>query len=147
MEKQITEIIRDCFGKYGDTDVEKVDVDSLMSITGFVRPDKAKMAFEDIVEHIGKLPKQFLDPDAGWTFMNLPFLANETGLVGNRWGDYHDAIGLIILCSHYGIVQDNLKALGFKDEALIDTPGNASYFAFNIEKLFLDVVRHNLGLA
>ncbi|MBE0438087.1 MAG: hypothetical protein IBX56_20090 [Methylomicrobium sp.] len=147
MEKQITEIIRDCFGQYGDTNVEKVKADSLMDLVGFVIPEKANAAFEDVLKHVKKLPKQFLDPDRGWTFLNLPFLANGEGLCGKRWGNGNDCVGLIILCSYYGIIQDNLKALDFKSESLASAPGGASYFAFNTEPRFLDAVRRNLGLS
>lgn len=147
MNNNITAKIINCLGMPEDgPGTVLVEFDSLMPIKGYIIEERAKALFEEVVAHVKRLPKPFLDPEGGWTFLNLPFYDNGHGMPGQQWGEQNDAALLCIICAYYGIVQDNLKALGFKDDVLKDTPGGVSYIAFNIEDDYLNLVRRHLGL-
>jgi hypothetical protein len=143
---RIQEVMLDCLANDGDEGAILVELDSLMNLKGWFYEDRLKANFERIVEHVRLLPKPFLDPEGGWTFINLPFYANESGLPGKQWGGQRDGGLLLLICSYYGICQDPLHTLGFKAKSLSDIPGGASYFSFNIEDEFLNMVRDGLGL-
>jgi len=129
---------------------EHVKVESLMSIEGYIWPERAKEIFEDVVELVKHLPTPFLDNgsgQAGWTFLNIPTLANEHGDIGEQWGEQSHAGALVLICSYYGIVQDPLHTLNFKADNLKDLPGGVSYFSFNVQPQFLDMVRRSMNIS
>lgn len=144
----ISRLLRDMMGMPKEFGVTLVKLESLMSLSGYVIEKKAKAGFEDIVKHIRKLPKDFLDPEGGSSFVNLVMLANADGKPDKmqRWGSYDDAALLCLACQYYGIFQDPLHTLNFKPECLDDLPGKVSFVSFNIEDDFLELVRDNLGL-
>jgi hypothetical protein len=119
-----------------------------MTIKGYIDTEKAKANFEHIVTHVKQLPRSFLDANRGESFAFLHRLAhtNSDVMFGKPWGNPEDSAMLCILCAYYGIVQDNLKALGFKAECLNETFQKVTYIAFNVDDEFLNLVRHNLGL-
>jgi len=146
MAEQINTILQDCMGSLGDDGVVLVQLESLMPISGYVHVGKAKANFEKIVAHVKKLPEKFLESEGGWSFLNLPFLASESGRAGEQWGGQDHAAVLCLLCEHYGIFQDPLYTIGFKKDSLGDLPGGVSFISFNVEDEFLNLVRHQLGL-
>lgn len=146
MSENIVELMRACLTTPKSKDSEDVKVDSLMDFSGCVDIEKTNAIFEIVVNHVKRLPKQFLDPEGGWTFLNLPFFDDGFGGPGKQWGEQVDAGLLVIVCAYFGIIQDPLHTLDFKEKCLSDLPGGVSYFGFNVEPLFLDAVRHAKGI-
>lgn len=142
----ILRVMKDCLSEPGEAGSVEIEADSLMQFKGWIDEEKAKQNFELILAHVKRLPKPFLDPEGGWTFLNLPFYDDGNGGPGEQWGQQRDAGLLILLCTYYGLVQDPLKTLEFKVSSLADAPGGVSYFSFNTEDFFLGMVRKRLGL-
>lgn len=148
MSVRLVEALKDCLANAGEPGAVFVESEGLMTFKGWVSEERARANFEVILTHIKRLPKPFLNPEGGWTFLNLPFYDNGHGAPDpmQQWGEQRDAGLLVLVCSYFGIVQDNLHALGFLQKSLDDLPGGVSYFAFNTEESFLNLVRNNLRL-
>lgn len=140
--------MKECVANLNEVGCEKVEVESLMDIKGWIFPEKADAIFEEVVAHVKKLPAPFFDKGdsagGGWTFGNLVFFDNGNGGLGEQWGTHEEAGLLILLCAYYGIVQDPLHTLGFTKESIMNVKGGVSYFSFNIQEDFLNLVRRTL---
>lgn len=145
-EIQISKIMFDCLANPGDVGAIYVKAESLMTFEGWLYPEIAKQNFDAVVEHVKKLPKQFLDAEGGWTFSNLGYFDDGQGGIGEQWGNPMDAGCLIVLCAYYGMFQDPLHTLNFKWESLADLPGGVTYCSFNVEPNFIDMVKTHLKI-
>jgi len=143
---EINKLLRDCLAMPDDEGAITVEFDSLMPIKGSVNEKKLREHFDEIVAHVALLPKPFLNPEGGWTFLNLPFFDDGHGGTGKQWGEQSDAALLIIACSYFNIVQDPLKTLKFTAESLKDLPGGVGFVSFNIEVDYLMMIKKQLGL-
>ncbi len=146
MSLNVVKLLHDVMAMPEDEDAVLVKLDSIMPIEGYISEVKAKASFQSIVDHVNKLPPQFLNGAQGWTFLNLPFIADEDGKIGKQWGEQNHAAILCLVCQYYGIFQDPLKTLGFTEDSLKDLPGGVSYVSFNVTPKFIELIRSHLGL-
>lgn len=150
--KQYTDLkipkrLRDCLAETDAiNDVVVVELDSHMEIKGKFTESKLIALFPDLVKHISRLSKPFLNPEEGWTYLNLAFYDNGEGKPGQQWGEQHDVNLMLLAAAHFVMVQDNHKALGFKEESMLDLPGGVPYFAFNIEDDHLKAIVENMDI-